>query len=166
MSENGDSSLGGVPTAIRQPAPTDEPITLQAGEQRFTTLLSTLTSKSPWFRAFFSGNLKDARLPSDAYLIDADASLFAHILNYLRRGVFPIFHNIKTGHDRLRYVRLLEEARYFQIQELVKWLEEEVYLRAVKTSYVTDQAQGLEALATLLKGEREWVVYPTFGTKR
>ncbi|PWY87448.1 hypothetical protein BO70DRAFT_394338 [Aspergillus heteromorphus CBS 117.55] len=119
-----------------QPTPTtatDAPIVLQVGERRFTTTLYTL-DESTFFQSLLQGHWKNA-LPDGSYFIDADPDLFEHILRYLRRGVFPLFYDKRTGHDLAMYLAILEEARYFGIDVLRKWLEEEIYYKAVTIRY-------------------------------
>lgn len=59
--------------------------------------------------------------------------VFAHVLRYLRHGIFPVFYDeAKGGHDYAMYVAVLEQARYFGVEPLRVWLEGGKYLAAVK----------------------------------
>lgn len=53
-------------------------------------------------------------------------------MNYLRRGIFPLFFDKDKGHDQSRYNAVLTEARYFGISALAEWLAQKRYLDAVK----------------------------------
>lgn len=126
-------------------------IILQVGERRFTTFRSTLTEQSDFFKARLSGNWATEQLEDGAYFIDADPTLFEHILGYLRRGMFPLFYDVKNGHCHHRYLELLEEARYFQIPKLIKWLDLKVYRHVLKVEYFKEQAFGPGAQELLSK---------------
>lgn len=64
--------------------------------------------------------------------VDADPHIFAYILGYLRRGVFPFVFDGKTGEHEIRlYINLLPKAKYFQVRMLEVWLEDELYLKCV-----------------------------------
>lgn len=116
-------------------------VTLQVGEQRFVTTPETLTRESGFFSALLSSRW-DNKQPDGSYFIDVDPELFKHILRYLRRRILPIFYDKCKGHDHALYIALLEEAKYFLIPRLEKWLDERRYLQAVSVRYST-LAHGL-----------------------
>jgi hypothetical protein len=132
-----NSQLQAVPSSTSR-----TPIILQVGERRFTTTRDTLTDESPFFLAFLSGRWADTQ-EDGSYFIDADPDLFSHILRYLRRGVLPLFYDNAKGHDHALYIALLEEAKYFQISRLEKWLRDKEYLQAVETRSWVDELEGL-----------------------
>ena len=66
-------------------------IVLNVGGQRVCTLPETLTSESSWFRYLLSGHWPVPQLEDGSYFVDVDPITFEHVLNYLRRGVFPPF---------------------------------------------------------------------------
>ncbi|KAF2183994.1 hypothetical protein K469DRAFT_439100, partial [Zopfia rhizophila CBS 207.26] len=87
-----------------------------------------------FFKRLFSkqwGNYQN----DDSHFIDVDSNLFEYILQYLQRGVLLVFYNGVKGHDYALYGALLEEARFFGINRLEKWLSEQKYLEAVKVAY-------------------------------
>lgn len=127
-----------IPQTFTVPRAAEVPIRLQVGERIFTTTKDTLVSGSAFFAALFSGRWNNS-LPDGSWFIDADPALFEHILRYLRRGVFPLFFDIKSGHDHHRYLSLLEEARYFQISRLEQWLIRKRYLDAVRVETTLSQ---------------------------
>ncbi|PQE27720.1 BTB POZ domain-containing protein [Rutstroemia sp. NJR-2017a BVV2] len=129
-------------SSTSHPSPTSrKPIILQVGERRFTTTHDTLTDESLFFKAFLSGFFSDTQ-EDGSYFLDADPELFSHILRYLRRAVLPIFYDNAKGHDHALYAALLEEAKYFQIARLEKWLSEKGYLQAVTTRCWVDELEG------------------------
>ncbi len=86
---------------------------MNVGGQKFTTTVGTLVDRSDFFAALFSGRWTVHK--------HADGSIFvfAYILGYLRRGVFPLAYDEKTGeHDIRLYINLLPVAKYFQIRIL------------------------------------------------
>jgi hypothetical protein len=124
-------------------------ITLQVGERRFVTAHETLVTESTFFASLLSGRWDNA-LPDGSYFIDADPTLFEHILRYLRRRVLPIFYDIDKGHDHALYLALLEEARYFQIARLEDWLENQQYHRALAVECSVEEVEGTKNLSTTL----------------
>ena len=112
----------------------DRQITLQVGERRFITTRETLVGESSFFASLLSGRWDNAQ-EDGSYFIDADANLFEHILRYLRRGVLPVFYDRLKGHDHALYSALFEEAGFFGIDKLEKWLREEKYLDVIKVEY-------------------------------
>ncbi|KAK0644652.1 hypothetical protein B0T16DRAFT_392964 [Cercophora newfieldiana] len=134
----------------------------------FTTTIGTLTSRSHFFAALFSGRwpIPLAPCPSSssdpdpdsdsdsALFIDSDPTLFTHLLRYLRRGVFPLSysHTRPGGHDLALYAALLPESEYFQCDALTLWLQDELYLKAVEhTSFwkrLSDTGLGTETWAS------------------
>ncbi|KAG5913352.1 hypothetical protein E4U53_004901 [Claviceps sorghi] len=109
----------------------DTRVKLLVGDRVFTTARHTLINESTYFSALLSGRWEEP-LDEGAYFIDADPSLFEHILRYLRHGVFPLFYDQARGHDLGLYVALLGEAKYFGISPLQKWLEDKTYREAVR----------------------------------
>jgi BTB/POZ domain-containing protein KCTD9 len=142
----------------------DPKVTLQVGEQRFITTSMTL-AESGFFSALLSGNWDDAQ-PDGSYFIDADPKLFEHILRYLRRRVFPIFYDKSTGHDYAMYLALLEEAKYFQIPRLEKWLGDQTYLRAVKVRYSARELGDINSIENTVGTDTELEYCPTWKTKK
>ncbi len=129
-----DSNINNPPeTQTGQTLCSTEQVVLNVGGQRFTTTIGTLVDRSDFFAALFSGRWTIPRQTDGSIFVDADPGVFAHVLRYLRRGVFPLAFDEKTGgHDEKLYVDLLPEARYFQIPMLETWLEDELYLKCVE----------------------------------
>ncbi|KAE8130845.1 hypothetical protein BDV38DRAFT_42716 [Aspergillus pseudotamarii] len=144
----------------------DEQVLLQISDRQFITSKSTLSQKSTFFETLFSNRWNNQR-PDGSYFVDADPNLFEHILRYCRRGIFPLFYDRACGHNYSLYLQLLQEARYFGIDSLREWLEEEKYLQAVKIvrsvkSLKAPQSQIREA--RLANMEQEY--FPHWGTRK
>lgn len=130
------------------PISTGSMINLQVGERRFTTTLVTLTTESGFFSSMFSSHWRqnNNKQADGACFVDADPDLFVHILRYLRHGQLPIFYANGTGPDYGLYAAVLGEARYFQIDRLVQWLERMRYLDVVKVQRIAFHAEELDVL--------------------
>ena len=140
-------------------------ITLQVGERRFTTRKETLKGGSGFFSALLSGRWDNVQ-PDGSYFIDADGDLFKHILEYLRRGVPPIFYDRSKGHDHALYLRLLAEARYFQIDSLREWLEKKQYLEVLKIEHQTREVESSYLMDQQYGSDIDVEYYPSWGTKK
>jgi len=143
----------------------DEKVTLEVGERRFITTFMTLTEESGFFSALLSGRWDNAQADR-SYFIDADPKLFEHILRYLRRRVFPIFYDKSTGHDYAMYLALLEEAKYFRIPRLEKWLDDKIYLQAVKVRYSAMELSEIDAIENTVETNTELVYHPTWKSRK
>ncbi|KAH8655701.1 BTB/POZ protein [Xylariales sp. PMI_506] len=104
-------------------------ITLDVGGRRYKTFRSTLNRANLFKNIDWEENTQE----DGSIFIDADPDLFEHILQFLRRGIMPVLWNLKDGHDYPTYNALLEEARHFQIPELISWLQEKRYQIVVQT---------------------------------
>ncbi|KAK3375521.1 hypothetical protein B0T24DRAFT_201982 [Lasiosphaeria ovina] len=113
-----------------------EPVMLDVGGRHFATTIGTLVDRSEFFAAFFSGRWSVPKQEDGTVFLDADGHLFAHILRYLRRGLFPLAFDNEHGHDLYLYNDLLVEARYLQIPKLQRWLEAECYNHCVQRESV------------------------------
>ncbi len=146
------------------PAEISTIVTLQVGERRFTTTGATLTSESGFFSSMLSGHWhnNNDKQPDGSYFVDADPELFAHILRYLRHGMLPIFY-VNGHHEYGLYAALLGEARYFQVDRLVGWLERKRYLDAVKIERTAEEIDGMGSLqeTTLANQEIEYHPFQT-----
>ena len=115
-----------------------EKITLQVGERLFHTTVGSLVKRSEYFEAFFSGRWPVNKQDNDSIFIDTDPGAFEHVLNYLRRGVFPLAFDRQRGHDYSLYAKIFEEAKYFQCPLLIVWLEDECYYKCVTWQVSTE----------------------------
>lgn len=135
------------------------------GETRFVTARETLVTESIVFASLLSGRWDNA-LPGGSYFIDADPTLFEHILRYLRRGVLLIFYDINKGHDHALYLALLEEARYFQIARLQYWLENKQYLHVLAVECSVEEVEGTRYLSTTLPTDTRVEHYPRWEARK
>ena len=106
----------------------ETPIVIQAGERRFTTFKTTLTQGSSYYRALFSGSWRNCPQPDGSYFVDIDGDLFAHLLKFLRHGMYPrAIHNAEDRIDREFYGGLLDAAGFLGVDGLYQWLLAEEY---------------------------------------
>ena len=102
-------------------------VTLLVGERTFNTSLTTIAPSAVLTR------LTTLHSPSEGpYFIDADPDLFAHVLRYLRTGIFPVFYSAGGGHDEPMYHALLSQAKFYDIPKLEDWLISKSYLESVR----------------------------------
>lgn len=114
-------------------------VTLDVGGRKFVTLASTL-DESTFLSSIVSERWDHDRQPDGSYFVDANPNLFDHVLDYLRRGCMPLFWDVDKGHDFARYKALRQEADYYGIPRLERWLSEHSFLKAVSVSTrVTNQ---------------------------
>ncbi|KAF3484106.1 uncharacterized protein GIQ15_03430 [Arthroderma uncinatum] len=106
-------------------------VNLQVGEASFTTTVKTLTARSNYFQDVFSSQTATEIEDDGSVFVDGNGAVFAYVMEYLRRGVFPLAYDHAKGHDYGLYARILEEARYFKCTNLVLWLEGECYNKCV-----------------------------------
>jgi hypothetical protein len=128
-------------------------VVLNVGGQWFTTTIGTLVDRSGFFAALFSGRWPLPEQADGSIFVDADPGVFSHLLCYLRRGIFPLSFDEKSGgHDMKLYIDLLPEAGYFQTPLLEKWLKDELYLKCVEhTTFwkrLSDTGLGTEMWAS------------------
>ena len=145
-------------------------IVLQVGERRFTTRASTLCDGSSFFASLLSDRWQDSRSDDGSYFIDADPDLFAHILRYLRRGVLPLVYGKSQGFDHAFYQTLQEEASYFGVEPLHKWIKEKGYLRAVTIQYSVEEVKGqgiyVGGYDAAVDGNTERSYHPSWRTEK
>lgn len=140
-------------------------VIIQAGERRFTTARSTLVEGSPFFASLLSGRW-DSTLTERCHFIDVDPDIFEHVLRYLRHRVFPIFYDRSKGHGYGQYLLVLQQARYFQIGELQKWLEDRTYLKSINVVYSFSEVESLPDIAQSMAADIEIEHHPGWFTKR
>jgi hypothetical protein len=97
-------------------------ITIKTLQRDFITDPDGWLGRSAYFDSLFSGKWGGDQQEDGSYFIETDADIFQHILRYLRTGVLPVFYDRSTGHNDSLYKSLLEEAKYFAIARLEKWL--------------------------------------------
>lgn len=124
-------------------------VTLSVGGREFLTTRDTLTNGSAFFRDLLDDSAKSGKQPDGTYFIDADASLFDDILQFLRRGLLPVYWDKQKGHDHARYAALLAEAQFFQLDKLSLWLKQKSYLQAVKHHISAEICPGPTGLAVV-----------------
>ena len=125
------------------PPSTSGPMVLQVGEQRFFTSYESL-SRSDYLHAIASGRWDSNKQADGFYFIDADPEIFKHVLRFLRHGIYPLCYDNARGHDYGTYAAIQKQADYFIIPELIAWLKQNQYMKAVtiKTSAVIVEGAG------------------------
>ena len=118
-------------------------ITIKTSRDTFVTDPERWLGQSFYFKNLFSGKWGDKQ-EDGSYFIETDADIFEHVLRYLRTGVLPVFYDRVKGHDFPLYQALLDEAMYFAIDRLQRWLCERKYLDAVKIQYLVTETQNRE----------------------
>lgn len=119
-------------------------ITIKTSQESFVTDPERWLGQSLYFEILFSGKWGDKQ-DDGSYFIETDAHIFKHILRYLRTGVLPVFYNERAGHDFPLYQALLDEAMYFAIGWLERWLRERKYLDTIKIHYLATETQDRES---------------------
>ena len=87
-------------------------IELKIGNKLFTTTPDILASGSGFFAAMFSGRWRKINM-NMPLSVDADESLFVHILRFLKHGMYPFLYSSKHGIDYTTYMALQGEAEHF-----------------------------------------------------
>jgi uncharacterized protein YjbI with pentapeptide repeats len=94
-------------------------VTLSVGGEIFQTNLDTLTrDTNSMLSAMFSGRHPIEKEERGYYFIDRDGKLFRYILNYLRKGELVI-----PPDDLILVEELRQEAQYFQLNEMLEYLD-------------------------------------------
>ncbi|KAF1928070.1 uncharacterized protein M421DRAFT_63723 [Didymella exigua CBS 183.55] len=117
-----------------RPEPTTFPkiLTLDVGGRKFRASADILIAESGLFRLQLSDRFTWIPESNGSYFLDANPTLFAHLLDFMRRpNIFPLFWNKADGFDYNLYQRLQVEAEYFQMDVLHGWIKEKNYLRAI-----------------------------------
>nr|KMM63822.1 hypothetical protein CPAG_00176 [Coccidioides posadasii RMSCC 3488] len=108
-----------------------ERVVLRVGESQYFTTVGTLVEKSQYFKSYFSGAWPIEKEEDGSIFIEGDPHAFDYVMQYLRRGTFPLAFDVQRGHNYSMYSRVLEEAKYFQCPLLVAWLEDACYNKCV-----------------------------------
>jgi hypothetical protein len=114
--------------------------TIKTLQRNFVTDPERWLGQSLYFEKLFSGKWGDKQ-ENGSYFIETDAQIFEHILRYLRTGVLPVFYDRENGRDFTLYQSVLEEAKYFAINRLERWLCERKYLEVVEIHHVATETQ-------------------------
>lgn len=93
-------------------------VRLQAGETAFVTTHHTLCKVSTFFQSLLSD--RSQQLPNGTYFVDADPELFAHILRYLRHGIYPVSFTSSQDHEHGTCLGVKRLATDLGIERLAK----------------------------------------------
>jgi len=86
-----------------------------------TSVANMIRVKGTFFSAMFSGRWEVKQDEDGMIFIDRDPFVFRYILNFLRGDTIPI--DLLTPMERFH---LIEDAKYYQVNELLELLESEV----------------------------------------
>ncbi|KAL2068580.1 hypothetical protein VTL71DRAFT_14917 [Oculimacula yallundae] len=128
--------------------------TIKTSQRNFVTDPVMWLGQSTYFKKLFSGNWGDKQVDG-SYFIETDAHIFEHILRYLRTAVLPVFYDKGKGHDFALYQSLLEEAKYFGIDRLEKWLCGRKYLEVVEIHYSATETQDRDSYQKQITSDPE-----------
>jgi hypothetical protein len=109
-------------------------VILDVSGRKYRTQKATL-QESPYFQNLLARwNDCGDRQEDGSYFVDADADVFQHVLQFMRRpSKYPLFWTKETSFDYALYNRLEAEADYFLLHDLRDWIREKRYLNAIKT---------------------------------
>ena len=147
------------------PSHIDKEITLKVGERVFNTRRETLTEKSHWFDSYLT-RWNSNRQQDEPVFVDADGDVFSHVLRYLRHDIFPLFYSASKGHDYALYHAVHEQARFFQIPRLERWIEEKSYLTAVQTWISVEALPNLAAMPKFVGADTNVECHPIWKVEK
>ena len=78
----------------------------------------------------------------------------------------PLFYDEGKGHDYALYVAVLEQAGYFGVEPLRKWLEAQTYLQAVKVVLSARMFEGVEGVCGSTGGHARTEHHVAWRTKK
>ena len=145
---------------------TDQQLTVQIGERRFTTTKSTLIGGSRYFASMLSGRWPSEARADGSYFVDADGAIFEHILRFIRHSVRPLFYDSVKGHDFGLYAALLEQARFFGVEPLEKWLRDKTYLEAVQIKCNVEVANEVHMCGITVAGDVKVEYHPSWRVEK
>lgn len=84
--------------------------------------------------------------------------------------MLPIIYEKSHGFDHAFYKAIQEEADYFGIEPLHRWLKEKGYVQAVKIQYSAEEVNGqgikVGGYDTAVDGNTERSYHPSWGTEK
>ncbi len=84
--------------------------------------------------------------------------------------MLPVVYEKGHGFDHAFYKALQEEAEYFGIEPLHKWVKEKGYLQAVTIQYSVEEVKGqginTGGYDTVVDGNTERSYHPSWGTEK
>ncbi|EXF75495.1 hypothetical protein CFIO01_04955 [Colletotrichum fioriniae PJ7] len=123
-----------VPAGFGMPPLYRGQIKLEIGGRRFVSSMDVL-ERSPWFKYIFSINFRDW-YRDGVFHFDNDGDLFAHILRFLRTGMYPLFWDARNGFDYAMYAMIQQQARYYMLYDLEAWIAQQKYHGVVETQVI------------------------------
>ncbi|KAK1996316.1 hypothetical protein LX36DRAFT_610952 [Colletotrichum falcatum] len=109
-------------------------VKIEVGGRRFVTTFEVL-EKSPWFRHLFSIDFRNW-YHDGVFHIDNDGDLFAHILRYLRTGLYPLFWDSRKSFDYAMYAMIKQQAHHYMLYDLEAWIAAQKFRDVVETQVI------------------------------
>ncbi|KAK2038378.1 hypothetical protein LZ31DRAFT_478939 [Colletotrichum somersetense] len=122
-------------------------VKIEVGGRRFVTTFEVL-EKSPWFRNLFSIDFRNW-YHDGTFHIDNDGDLFAHILRYLRTGLYPLFWDSRNGFDYAMYAMMKQQAHHYMLHDLEAWIVTQKFHDVVETQVIHQKV--------LVPHKQEWI---------
>ncbi|KAK2025235.1 hypothetical protein LX32DRAFT_685343 [Colletotrichum zoysiae] len=122
-------------------------VKIEVGGRRFVTTFEVL-EKSPWFRNLFSIDFRNW-YHDGTFHIDNDGDLFAHILRYLRTGLYPLFWDSRNGFDYAMYAMMKQQAHHYMLHDLEAWIVTQKFHDVVETQVIHQKV--------LVPHNQEWI---------
>ncbi|EFQ35269.1 uncharacterized protein GLRG_10413 [Colletotrichum graminicola M1.001] len=122
-------------------------VKIEVGGRRFVTTFEVL-EKSPWFRNLFSIDFRNW-YHDGVFHIDNDGDLFAHILRYLRTGLYPLFWDSRNGFDYPMYAMIKQQAHHYMLHDLEVWIVAQKFHDVVETQVIHQKV--------LIPHNQEWI---------
>ncbi|KAK1985626.1 hypothetical protein LZ30DRAFT_707891 [Colletotrichum cereale] len=122
-------------------------VKIEVGGRRFVTTFEVL-EKSPWFRHLFSIDFRNW-YHDGVFHIDNDGDLFAHILRYLRTGLYPLFWDARNGFDYAMYAMIKQQAHHYMLYDLEAWIKTQKFHDIVETQVIHQKV--------LVPHSQEWI---------
>ncbi|TDZ26251.1 hypothetical protein Cob_v001173 [Colletotrichum orbiculare MAFF 240422] len=145
---DGERRIPPVPSGFQMPPIFRNRVDLEVGGRLFVTSIEVL-ERSPWFRYLLSINYQEWYRDGVLH-IDNDPDLFAHILRYLRTGVYPLFWNARSGFDYGLYSLMYQQAKYYLLPKLEAWIRQQKYQDVIKFEILHTKNEILR--------DQEWVM--------
>ncbi|OHE98966.1 hypothetical protein CORC01_05656 [Colletotrichum orchidophilum] len=135
------------PAGLDMPPYYRSQIKLEIGGRRFISSMEVL-ERSPWFKYIFSINFRDW-YRDGVFHFDNDGDLFAHILRFLRTGMYPLFWDARNGFDYAMYAMIQQQAHFYMLYDLEAWIAQQKYHDVVETQVIHQKV--------IIPNDQDWI---------
>lgn len=131
-------------------------ITLQVGNQRFYIRADILCKAAHFFEGLIfssaSAAMKaPARTTDGAFIVQANPDVFKHVIHFCLFSTYPLFWE-RGGFQYGLYAQLLSQARYFQVSNLVAWIDAKEFEKVVQKTFDHSSSNALEDMRHTVNG--------------